>query len=265
MSVAENNNELSDDDIPSADSHNQTNSDSSAKTETESKTDSRDIEHATYEDDENGNKNRIFHWLSLDNWNLTEATLIVLDIDPERKVINKRNKFEYVMTFKGQAYPSLDSLDNAKTFMDESGILFIEGEAELLEYQRKYDDLRRTLLKPGMEDAKPSDWITRALNKHVDIPWIQLAIENGFFKPKRHYQNIKPLNAEAELLESERTSLLKIVLALAENTYHYPNRRGAIAEILRDFSINNNGVTENTLNKYLKMASQSLPSKPRQQ
>ena len=53
------------------------------------------------------------------------------------------------------------------------------------------------------------------------------------------------------LADKERESLIKIIHALATNGYKYP-RRGALAEMIEDFEKNKNGVSENTLTKYLK-------------
>ena len=57
--------------------------------------------------------------------------------------------------------------------------------------------------------------------------------------------------AEKPLTNKERESIVKIIHALAKNGYKYPNH-GALAEIVRDFQTNHNGVSENTLTKYLK-------------
>lgn len=56
---------------------------------------------------------------------------------------------------------------------------------------------------------------------------------------------------ERPLSSIERKTTVKIIHALAKNGYKYPSH-GALAEIVRDFQTNDNGVTENTLTKYLK-------------
>ena len=57
--------------------------------------------------------------------------------------------------------------------------------------------------------------------------------------------------ADKPLADKERESLIKIIYALAKNGYKYPER-SALADILKDFELNKNGVSENTLTKYLK-------------
>ncbi len=61
----------------------------------------------------------------------------------------------------------------------------------------------------------------------------------------------KKNTADKPLSEKERETMIKIIHALAKNGYKYP-QRGALTDILKDFESNENGVSENTLTKYLK-------------
>lgn len=53
--------------------------------------------------------------------------------------------------------------------------------------------------------------------------------------------------------DKERESMLKIILALAKNGYSYPNH-GTLKDMVDDFELKNNGVSEKTLKKYLDQA-----------
>lgn len=55
---------------------------------------------------------------------------------------------------------------------------------------------------------------------------------------------------EKPLIGSERESLIKIIHALARNAYKYPSH-GSLKDIMHDFELNDNGVSEKTLVKYL--------------
>lgn len=139
----------------------------------------------------------------------------------------------------------------------------------------RHNDLKLWIAK-YYPDQKPKflfDEVERtthtAINKdafialQVERDALKVRIEKAEVWAKDKQSNLKELNAENEKLRSkvtvneanlnnkERESLIKIIYALAKNGYKYPNH-GALSDIVRDFQANNNGVTENTLTKYLK-------------
>ena len=98
-------------------------------------------------------------------------------------------------------------------------------------YHSEFESSKYDFIKKVKADA-----IARILDGDVD---------QDFYNAKQAEIIEKPLN------DSERKSMIKIMHALAKNGYKYPNH-GALADIVKDFQTYNNGVTENTLTKYLK-------------
>ena len=125
-----------------------------------------------YDADKDGNENRILFWLRLDEWHLCEAALLFIDVNPDS--VEWRKEWQELTTLKGVAlipYPFETSAEeDAKILKD------------LKQYERKYNDMQRMLFDQDMECNTPDNWIERALTKNISIPWLDFAIEHGFYK-----------------------------------------------------------------------------------
>lgn len=118
---------------------------------------------SAYDVDKNVKENRILFWLRLDYWRLCDAALLFADINPE-SVNLRRGDFTELVTLKNINYNLFDFTD------------------EFNELNCKFDDLRRILFNEDLEHDSPQNWIDRALNKKIAIPWLDFAIQKGFYK-----------------------------------------------------------------------------------
>jgi hypothetical protein len=95
--------------------------------------------------------------------------------------------------------------------------------------------------------------LPKECNIHFDV--MISSFELGF--PKQELDQfiqdqLNPKNKiESTAINSvERDSMIKIIHALAKNGYRYPTH-GSMIEMVKDFQLNSNGVSEKTLKKYL--------------
>ncbi len=92
--------------------------------------------------------------------------------------------------------------------------------------------------------------IDEAKEDHRDIRRQALNDVKEYFEGIDFYKHAQNNQKSLQSENRERESLLKIILALAKNSYKYPYH-GCLKEIVEDFERNNNGVSEKTLKKYL--------------
>ena len=205
-------------------------------------------------------------WRMKNTFTLAEAALLMIGMSPDSwpnsKLLGETPK-GFKVIFKKMT-------EDAKC---EKGYV----ESELAEYEGQfYMGYALMTYNPNELDKRTeSEWLSTEADKSSLHHWAKSlrawliankldisGLDFNFFD-----YELQPATAEdinKPLKDSEKTSLLKIIVALAANGYKYPNR-GAQAEILRDFELNHNGVAENTLSDYLNEAKQyllAIPEKP---
>ena len=111
-------------------------------------------------DEIEGYENRILFWLRLDKWDLHQAALLFIDINPD----TVGSDFYSLITLREVKYNDFDN------------------SIEMLELRSKYDDLRRIL---SFSVNTPQGWIDLALSKKIAIPWLEFAIREGFYKTEK--------------------------------------------------------------------------------
>lgn len=203
-------------------------------------------------------------YLALDAWYWQDALLLLAGGKPEGADIDWNGYHNFCdvlinspkvnnVSFIDCRLPEYDVPEDYSYSNDES---FFKGDGdveekitELGKFQKKLEGLYTfwtNALEPRKERYSPNYYIEWALSKGIDIPWLDFAIEQGFYKPKQLQEvESKPL------ADKERETLVKIIHALAKNGYKYPTH-GAVKEIVNDFELHDNGVSEKTLVKYLK-------------
>ena len=160
---------------------------------------------SVYDDYKKGIENRICFWLRLDQWNVYEAAMVCVDIDPDTTNLQNKNVETFIRfkSFSGNYY---------NLFTNEESFEF--GAEESREIVKKYCDTQRILFNPNFENSTPNYWIERAIAKKVNIPWLEFAIREGFYVPKKDHA-IKQV-MDKPLKDHERETLLVIIAALAK-------------------------------------------------
>ena len=147
-----------------------------------------------YDSNDESNENRICFWLRLSGWHLCEAALLLLDIDPDsHKWRDKEALLFDIKTFTPNTYSNYPWDLDAVT--------------------QKYDDMQRILSHEIIEYDTPSNWISYAVSKRINIPWLDFAIREGFYIENES----KPttLNAEKPLSNRTKNNYLRLIMALA--------------------------------------------------
>lgn len=189
-------------------------------------------------------------WKVRNNFYLHEVALLMLNLNPDNY-----NNFDELLNSPPKGFKSLYGriLDSA---CSDAGVEVSQDAPG--EYYQSYELM--TNKSPSIKELSfhegekilvstgaMVDWIKN--NKNRDNP-----LPDAFFTvASDKLTEDKPVRNAEIVTEKERDSMLKIILALAHNGYKYPSH-GAVKEMLRDFQIHENGVSENTLNKYLKEA-----------
>lgn len=207
-----------------------------------------------YDNDDDGNENRICFWLRLDAWHLRDAAMVLVDIDPDGSSEKKRGQgFKCIKTFNEGFCPNIDFSEN-----DEEIFLDYEMEKSYKEslkrhaiYQRKYDDMCRILYNlDDIEYDKPSYWIERAIAKKVNIPWLEFAIRKGFYNPKNEDINHKK---DKELNIRTENNYLRLIFALANDVPGFnPNKPYESAKLIIDQT--EIGLSQDTVASYISRA-----------
>jgi hypothetical protein len=157
-----------------------------------------------YDVDEAGNENRILYWLRLGSWHLCDAAMLFADINPESMSMGKNKTFHFsrLTDLKGLTYDGFDV--EACVEIDQI------NQEHLAKFERKYNDIHSWLNNGDNERESPSYWIKVALAKKISIPWLNFAIEQGFYeKPKQLQEVEKPLNQRTE------NNYLRLIMSLA--------------------------------------------------
>lgn len=144
------------------------------------------MEASEYAVDE-ANEKRLKCWLTAGQWTRNEATLLFLEIDPDREY------GEVFSTFSGLGEVQYDYFDDeCKTRVpcgvDEEGepeYLSAEQDALLYKTRGLFSQIARSL---NLHDlAEPHEWIELAGKKGIVIPWLDWAIERGLYVQKQEF------------------------------------------------------------------------------
>ena len=142
------------------------------------------MEASEYAVDE-ANEKRLKSWLTAGQWTRKEASLLFLDIDPDRET------GEVFSTFSGLGEVQYEYFDDeCKTRVpcgvDEEGepeYLSAEQETVLHKTKGLCSQIGRSL---NLHDlAEPHEWIELAGEKGIAIPWLDWAIERGHYVQKQ--------------------------------------------------------------------------------
>ena len=86
-------------------------------------------------------------------------------------------------------------------------------------FMRKVSRLQKIWNSGGHPQSNPPMYyIEWALSKKIDIPWLQYAIDHGFYKPNTTTDNQQPTTIDKPLSNKERETLLVIIAALAKDS-----------------------------------------------
>ncbi len=134
-----------------------------------------------YDVDE-GNAELLKSWLDAGKWSREQATLLFLDIDPDRAY------GECFATFSGHGSIQYDYFDDDDT---NSRILTghdCDGDEVYLTTEQDTLLSKTKILRKKIErkinqvgEAGPQEWIDLALEKDIHIPWLDWAVKNNLY------------------------------------------------------------------------------------
>lgn len=142
------------------------------------------MEASEYAVDE-ANEKRLRSWLTAGKWSWEQATLLCLEIDPDRQ------SGECFSTFSGHGEVQYEYFDDDRKTrvpcgVDEEGepeYLTAEQDALLHKTKGLCGQIGRSL---NLHDlAEPHEWIELAGEKGIAIPWLDWAIERGLYVQKQ--------------------------------------------------------------------------------
>lgn len=147
-------------------------------------------------------ENRLIFWLSMDAWELDEATQIIAGIDPDKTIkpraghhSGESNVSGSVTLFNGRRIPEPPPARMQRIVVGEfcDGLKFVDdfesnpnsddGEQEMREFElnelnahfQYCGKIARLFNYPTSTPATPTEWIERALSKRISIPWLEWA------------------------------------------------------------------------------------------
>ena len=128
------------------------------------------------------NAKRLKSWLSAGQWSSEEATLLFLEIDPDR------THGDCFSTFSGPGSIRYEYYDDDDPSSLMSYGVGDDGEPEYLSSEQRtlMNETRRTCKEIArkinlFESAKPHEWIDLAVEKDIVIPWLAWAIKNNLY------------------------------------------------------------------------------------
>ena len=143
------------------------------------------MEASEYAVDE-ANAERLTTWLNAGQWTRKEATLLFLEIDPDRE------SGDIFSTFSGHGevqYEYFDDDDPSSRMeygVDEDGkpdYLTSEQDALLHKTKKLFRQIERRLNLYDL--AEPHEWIEFGCKRGIPIPWLDWAIERGLYIQKQ--------------------------------------------------------------------------------
>lgn len=206
---------------------------------------------------------KLASYFRLETWRWKDALLLLAGAYPTGALVNW-NGYENFMgvhidvpqiinvAFIDASLPSYEVPEDYEFNGDEEyfkGDEIIELKIrELRELQYRLEFLYNhwvSAASPHGERNSPKFYLDWTNSKGYQVPWLDYAICEKLYLPKK-----STIFQEKPLTDKERESMVKIIHSLAENGYRYPSH-GSIKEMLDDFELNGNGVSEKTLKKYL--------------
>jgi hypothetical protein len=179
-----------------------------------------------YDVGKDGKENRILFWLRLDEWDVFEAAMLFIDVNPDS--ITRRKVWDGLTTLQGAAFHlafETDPKEKAKIF------------SVVAQYKGKYDDMCRILHGQDIDCeyppvASPQYWIQCALAKKITIPWLDFAIESSFYKSETESMKVE------RSPDIYRTDLLNILNQAANEFFNPRKNLDAKKEEVTEWIIN---------------------------
>lgn len=185
-----------------------------------------------------GNCKRLKFWLIVDEWTKEEAIEIFLDLDPESTRYLDTGELEECLSFSGNfniqeiLRETVNPEGMIQTYSDDS--LFQDCYGPILHDLNKLINDYKKMFSTH-ESASPTQWLERAFDKGLTIPWYKWAASQKLFdngtktsqeQEGAHVDKGTPPNSnkqtdskkERPLADRERNSLLKTISALAAIT-----------------------------------------------
>lgn len=182
-------------------------------------------------------------WLNAGKWSIDEATLLFLEIDPDRSA---RQGGDYFVTFSGRrSIPFEYLIDQEHGARMPTGVdcygeeVFLTAQQETLLYEtrKRYKQIERKINLH--ESAEPHVWITLAHGKGITIPWLDWAVENNLYVCKK--VSVKRFGTDPTPMESDPTWKMLAVVQANEIIQRqlvkdlYPSQSDIADEIAKGF------------------------------
>ncbi len=161
-----------------------------------------------YDSDKDGGTGRLHFWLALDKWKLTEAAYLFSNIDPDSV------EDEFGLT----EFESLNGEMNSIYDSEETGFpipsdFSREGEKQYIaKYKGHYLRIMQKIfndrcrLIERLNCATPHEWVDLAIEKKINIPWLDWAIERGLYKPQQTIDNLAQPEAQSSVSSTPQGS-----------------------------------------------------------
>jgi hypothetical protein len=154
-------------------------------------------------------------WLRHDNWSLDEAAFILLNVDPRSVRFDEGDTDEdpkiVLYFYFDDILPTSDDDD-----MDDDG--FEHG--EVYRFRKALRDVKQVamsgILSDGALSRSPAHWIEWAESKSLAIPWLEWARSERLVPQPSAGKPVAADLTTPPLKQRERTTLLVLVAALAQ-------------------------------------------------
>lgn len=142
------------------------------------------MEASEYAVDE-ANAERLTTWLNAGQWTRKEATLLFLEIDPDRE------SGECFSTFSGKGEVQYEYFDDDRKTRVQCGVdednepVYLTAEQDALLHKAKGLYRRTDRMINRLDLAEPHEWIELGCEKRIVIPWLDWAIKRGLYSQKQ--------------------------------------------------------------------------------
>lgn len=219
-----------------------------------------------------GMKDRLDYWLSIDEWTDVEAIQIFAGIDPEmsRKALTKKPfEFESVIQLNLHQTPAVNDKGDMVCTCYDYTCAHCEGTKEaLLAYSQKCQEIASIFGKRCEHQTfdSPIDWIERALSRGVKIPWFRWAKKRRLFfqlGSRGIALNTRQAKGTEEnpIPTKERSAILVIIAVLCNHGDIKYQERGAAQRIMEMTAKLGANLDDGTIRKILKQISNGTEEK----